>query len=59
MRAGRRGGLHIRIPAGLRNPEAMGIATRFQVRGDFEITATYEMIQADTPIRGYGLAATL
>jgi len=54
-----RGGLRVRIPAGLDKPAAVGITPRFYIRGDFEITATFEIIKADTPIRGYGVAAAL
>lgn len=54
-----RDGLRIRIPAGLNNPEAVGVAPRCRIRGDFEITASFTMVKADRPIRGYGVAATL
>ena len=53
------GGLRITIPAGLNNPAAVGIVPRFRIRGDFEITATIEIIKAYNPVRGYGVAATL
>ena len=52
-------GLHIRIPAGLNKPMPVGVAPRFRIHGDFEITASYTIVKADNPIRGYGLAATL
>lgn len=52
-------GLRIRIPPGLNNPEAVGVALRSRVRGDFEITVSFAIIKADEPIRGYGVAATL
>ncbi len=55
----KRGGLTIRIPAGLKNPAAVGISPRFVIHGDFEITATIAIVQADQPIRGYGVAAAL
>jgi hypothetical protein len=54
-----RGGLRVRIPDGLKNPEAVGVAPRCRIRGDFEITASYTIVKADQPVRGYGLAATL
>ncbi len=54
-----RGGLRILIPSGLKNPEAMGVAPRFQVHGDFEITVSCTIVKADEPTRGYGLAAAL
>jgi Protein of unknown function (DUF1583) len=52
-------GLHIRIPAGLDKPLPVGVAPRFRIHGDFEITASYTIVKADNPTRGYGLAATL
>jgi hypothetical protein len=52
-------GLRIRIPAGLKDHEAVGVAPRCRVRGDFEITVSFTIVKADTPIRGYGVAATV
>jgi len=52
-------GLRIRIPAGLHNPAAVGVVPRFQIHGDFEITATVAIVKADNPVRGYGVAASL
>ena len=52
-------GLRIRMPAGVHNPAAVGVVPRFRVRGDFEITATVAIVNADNPVRGYGVAATL
>jgi Protein of unknown function (DUF1583) len=54
-----RDGLRIRMPAGRKNPAAVGVVPRFRIRGDFEITATFTILAADNPIRGYGVAATL
>jgi hypothetical protein len=54
-----RGGLRIRIPPGLDKPAAVGVAPRFRIHGDFEITAAYTIIKADTPVRGYGVAVAL
>ena len=54
-----RDGVRIRIPSGIKNPEPMGVAPRFRIRGDFEITASFTIVNADDPIRGYGVAATL
>ena len=54
-----REGLRIRIPAGLNNPEAVGVAPRCRIRGDFEITVAFSIVKADNPIRGYGVAATV
>ena len=52
-------GLHIRMPAGLDKPLPVGVAPRFRIHGDFEITASYAIVKADKPIRGYGLAVAL
>jgi len=52
-------GLRIRIPPGLNNPEAVGVAPRCRIHGDFEITVSYKIVTADVPIRGYGVAATV
>jgi hypothetical protein len=52
-------GLHISIPAGLDKPLPVGVAPRFRTHGDFEITASYSIVKADNPIRGYGLAVAL
>ena len=52
-------GLHIRMPAGLDKPLPVGVAPRFRIHGDFEITASYAIVKADKPVRGYGLAVTL
>jgi Protein of unknown function (DUF1583) len=54
-----RDGLRVRIPAGLKNPDATGVAPRCWVHGDFEISVSFTIVKADTPIRGYGVAATL
>jgi hypothetical protein len=54
-----RDGLHIRIPAGLRNPAPVGVVPRFRIHGDFEITASFAIVKADKPIRGYGVSAAL
>jgi Protein of unknown function (DUF1583) len=52
-------GLNIRIPAGLNKPMPVGVAPRFRIHGDFEITASIAIVKADNPIRGYGVAAIL
>jgi hypothetical protein len=52
-------GLRIRMPAGRKNPAPVGVVPRFRIHGDFEITATFAILKADDPIRGYGVAATL
>jgi serine/threonine protein kinase len=36
-----------------------GLATNFQVHGDFEITVSYEILMADIPNSGYGVGVNL
>lgn len=51
-------GLRITSPAGgLRGP--VGVGTRFRIQGDFEVTATVEILRADIPKQGFGVGATL
>jgi hypothetical protein len=50
-------GLLIRVPAGMR--AAAGVVTRFGVRGDFEITASFETNPQLRPEMGYGLGPDL
>jgi hypothetical protein len=52
-------GLRIRIPGGLNNHEAVGVAPRCRIHGDFEVTVSFTIVKADEPIRGYGVAATV
>jgi hypothetical protein len=52
-------GLHIRMPEGVKNPAPVGVVPRFWVHGDFEITVSFEILTADKPVRGYGLAASI
>lgn len=52
------GGLRIRIEAN-RGKDGAGVETRFPLRGDFEITAAYEILAADRPTRGYGVGVNL
>src|SRR5438105_9867666 len=47
-------GARLMLPAGQGKLPAAGLATNFQVKGDFEITASYEIINADLPTEGYG-----
>jgi serine/threonine protein kinase len=50
-------GLRLRVPAGFGRP--IGVATRFGVRGDFEITATFELVPGRPPESGFGMGAEL
>lgn len=53
-------GLRIHIPyhQGENKPE-LGIAPAFEIHGDFEITATYEILAAEVPKKGAGLGPNL
>jgi serine/threonine protein kinase len=52
-------GLRITLAAGADGPPNAGINTAFPVRGDFEITATYEVVSAGRPSTGYGVGVGL
>jgi hypothetical protein len=52
-------GLRIRIPPALDKPEAVGVAPRCRIHGDFEITVSFKVVKADEPIRGYGVATAI
>lgn len=47
-------GLMVDFPKGADQPEPTGIALRSAVRGDFEITAAYEILQLEHPEEGHG-----
>jgi hypothetical protein len=52
------GGLRIKVQPG-RGKDGVGIQTRFPLTGDFEITASYEILSADKPTTGYGVGFNL
>jgi hypothetical protein len=37
----------------------VGVRTAFGLRGDFEVTATYEILQADPPTDGFGVGVAM
>ena len=47
------------LPAGQAHDPAAGLLAQFRARGDFEITATYEIVEHDSPSMGYGSGASL
>jgi hypothetical protein len=47
------GGLRIKVLAG-RGKDGVGIQSRFPLSGDFEVTASFEILSADKPTKGYG-----
>ena len=48
-------GLRITLPAKQDKPEPVGVRALVGVKGDFEITAGYEFLQADAPKTGTGI----
>jgi serine/threonine protein kinase len=52
-------GLRIKMPPGMGKPEGVGIKPRFKIRGDFDLSATFEILQADKPTEGYGVGAQM
>ncbi|WP_417387608.1 DUF1583 domain-containing protein [Gimesia sp.] len=54
----RRDGLSLNLPAGYQ-VSSVGISPRFQISGDFEITASYEVPAWKNPESGYGLGPSL
>src|SRR5438128_2650508 len=49
-------GLRITLPAKQKNPDAVGVAPKFSIKGDVEITVGYEILQADQPKEGWGVS---
>src|SRR5262249_2900763 len=52
-------GLRIMIPAGQPKPTTVGLVTKFPVKGDFEITVGFEILQANRPTTGNGVGLEL
>jgi hypothetical protein len=53
------GGARVLIPAGQGKIPTTGVAANFKIKGDFEITASYEILKAEIPTEGYGVGAIL
>ncbi len=51
-------GVRITLPAGKKHPGA-GLMTKTAIRGDFEVTLAYEILQVDRPKTGYGAGVSL
>lgn len=51
-------GLRFNLPAD-RPPAPLGVHTEFPITGDFEITATYEVLDAEQPKKGYGVGVNI
>jgi hypothetical protein len=52
-------GLRITLPKDRPKRQAVGIAPDFPLVGDFEITASYEILDADQPTSGFGVGVNL
>jgi len=53
------GGLRLTLPAANGPAQPVGVMLRHPVRGDFELQATFEILRADRPRRGFGSGVTL
>src|SRR5262245_10004120 len=52
-------GLRITLPRDRKRMGQVGVFTNFPVKGNFEITAAYEILHADQPSEGWGVGVTL
>jgi serine/threonine-protein kinase len=52
-------GLRVTMPATRRNPGPVGARVTCPISGDFEITATFEILSADPPRQGNGVGVAL
>jgi MYXO-CTERM domain-containing protein len=52
-------GLRITLPGGGGQAADTGIQTRFRIVGDFDITASFELLSAEIPLRARGVGVTL
>lgn len=48
-------GLRITMPPDPKGPATVGLGARFHLKGDFEITVGYEILQAELPTMGQGV----
>ena len=53
------GGARVTMPAGAGVQPTAGVAANFKIKGDFEITASYEVLKAEKPTEGYGVGVSL
>jgi hypothetical protein len=51
-------GARITMPAGQGKLATAGVAGNFHIKGDFEITASYEILKAEKPSEGYGVGVS-
>ena len=52
-------GLRLKLPAARTALAPVGIRTRFGLRGDFDVQASYEILSADEGVKGFGVGARL
>jgi serine/threonine protein kinase len=52
-------GLRVTMPAGRPVTWPVEVRTSFAISGDFEVTASYELLSAARPTKGYGVGVTL
>jgi hypothetical protein len=52
-------GLRMALPKDRKSTGQAGITTTFPIKGNFEITAAYEILHADQPKDGWGVGVTL
>jgi hypothetical protein len=52
-------GLRLTLPSPRKRLPAIGVATLFKARGDFEITVAIDVLRAEKPDAGYGSGAVL
>ena len=52
-------GARITMPAGQGKIPTTGVAANFGIKGDFQITTSYEILQAEQPTQGYGVGVSL
>jgi hypothetical protein len=52
-------GLRIQLPKDRKDRAQVGFSVPLQLQGDFEVTATFEIVSAEVPKTGYGVGATV
>jgi hypothetical protein len=52
-------GLRITLPADRADLNPVGVASTFTLKGDFELTTTFEILHADVPQTGWGVGVKL
>lgn len=52
-------GLRIKVPAHGKQTKGWGVTGTFALAGDFEITATYDILNAEPPLTGHGVGVAI